>query len=76
MQMRINRWYRELLALERNLPGEGPPASREKLMARLGRIENEVNKMKVPTSFAGQFYDLRGNIQFVRDRLPQNAAPQ
>ena len=76
MQMRINRWYRELLALERNLPGEGTPASREKLMARLGRIENEVNKMKVPTSFAGQFYDLRGNIQFVRDRLPQNAAPQ
>jgi hypothetical protein len=76
MQMRINRWYRELLALERSLPGEGTPASREKLMDRLGRIENEVNKMKVPTSFAGQFYDLRGNIQFVRNSLRQNAAPQ
>jgi hypothetical protein len=71
MQMRINRWYRELLALERNLPGEGTPAGVEKLMAELGRIEHEVNKMKVPTSFAGQFYDLRGNIQFVRNRLPQ-----
>jgi TRAP-type uncharacterized transport system substrate-binding protein len=69
MQMRINRWYRELLALERSLPGEGTPANREKLMAQLGRIENEVNKMKVPTSFAGQFYDLRGNIQFVRHSL-------
>ena len=76
MQMRINRWYRALLALERSLPGEGTPANREKLMAQLGRIENEVNKMKVPTSFAGQFYDLRGNIQFVRDRLLQNAAPR
>ncbi len=75
MQMRINRWYRELLALERSLPGEGTPANREKLMAQLGRIENEVNKMKVPTSFAGQFYDLRGNIQFVRNSLRQNAAP-
>jgi hypothetical protein len=45
-------------------------------MAQLGRIENEVNKMKVPTSFAGQFYDLRGNVQFVRGRLLQNPAPR
>jgi hypothetical protein len=72
MQMRINRWYRELLALERTLPGEATPANRAAMIAQLGRIEQEVNKMKVPTSFAGPFYDLRGNIQFVRNRLPQN----
>jgi TRAP-type uncharacterized transport system substrate-binding protein len=76
MQMRINRWYRELLALERNLPGDGAPGRRETLLADLGHIENEVNKMKVPTSFAGQFYNLRGHISFVRDRIQQNAAPQ
>jgi hypothetical protein len=76
MQLRINRWYRELLALERGRTGEGTPDGREKLMAQLGRIENEVNKMKVPTSFAGQFYDLRGNVQFVRGRLLQNPAPR
>jgi TRAP-type uncharacterized transport system substrate-binding protein len=70
MQMRINRWYRELLALERSRSAEG---TQEKLMAQLARIESEVNKMKVPTSFAGQFYDLRGNIQFVRGRLGQDA---
>jgi hypothetical protein len=75
MQMRINRWYRELLALERNLPGDGAPGRRETLMSQLGHIENEVNKMKVPASFADQFYGLRGHIQFVRDRL-LNAAPQ
>jgi TRAP-type uncharacterized transport system substrate-binding protein len=69
MQMRINRWYRELLALERNLPGDAAPGSRETLMSQLGHIENEVNKMKVPASFADQFYGLRGHIQFVRDRL-------
>ena len=73
MQMRINRWYRELLALERSRSAEGTPADQEKLMARLARIESEVNKMKIPTSFAGQFYDLRGNIQFVRSRLGQDA---
>jgi hypothetical protein len=74
MQMRINRWYRELLALERNLPGEASHAAREKLAARLVRIEEEVNKMKVPTSFAGQFYDLRTNIQFVNSRLTAKAS--
>ncbi len=76
MQMRINRWYRELLALERKLAGDETPAKREKLMAQLGHIEEEVNKMKVPASFADQFYGLRGHIQFVRDRLLQTAAPQ
>ena len=74
--MRINRWYRELLALERRLPGHETAGNREHLMAELGRIESEVHKMKVPTSFAGQFYDLRGNIQFVRTRLQQNAPPK
>jgi TRAP-type uncharacterized transport system substrate-binding protein len=72
MQMRINRWYRELLALERNLKDDGTPAKREKMMTQLGRIEEEVNKMKVPTSFAGQFYDLRGNILFVQNQLKKN----
>lgn len=76
MQLRINRWYRELLALERNLPGPGAPANREKILQQLTRIENDVNKMKVPTSFAGQFYDLRGNIMFVRNRLPQITPPK
>ena len=76
MQMRINRWYRELLALERRLPDERTPAKQEHLMTQLGRIEQEVHKMKVPTSFAGQFYDLRGNIQFVRNRLLQNTPPK
>lgn len=69
MQMRVNRWYRELLALERNLPGDATPGRRETLMAELGHIKNEVNKMKVPASFADQFYGLRGHIQFVRNSL-------
>jgi TRAP-type uncharacterized transport system substrate-binding protein len=73
MQLRINRWYRELLALERTLPAQGAPPHRDKILNQLGRIESEVNKLKVPTSFAGQFYDLRGNILFVRNRLAQTA---
>jgi hypothetical protein len=75
MQMRINRWYRELLALERNLPSEEMTEKRAHLMAHLERIESEVHKLKVPTSFAGQFYDLRTNILLVRSRLQQKAPP-
>jgi TRAP-type uncharacterized transport system substrate-binding protein len=76
MQMRINRWYRELLALERHLLGDGTPGKREKLAVQLGRIEKEVNKMKVPASFAGQFYDLRGHIVLVQNQLLKNTTPR
>jgi hypothetical protein len=75
MQMRINRWYRELLALERALPADRTAARRDLALNQLANIESEVNKMKVTASFADQFYDLRGHIQFVRQRLTQIAPP-
>ena len=49
------------------------PEKRKALMERLDDIEEAVNRMKVPASFADQFYDLRGHITFVRGRLmPRN----
>ena len=74
MQIRIQRWYRALLTVERGLSVEKNPKERERLMAELGRIEGEVHKMKVPASFAGQFYSLRGDIQFVRAPLAAKRA--
>ena len=73
VKLRIYRWYRALLALERDLQF-GPPEHRPELLERLDHIEREVNKMKVPASFADQFYTLRGSIGFVRERVA-NAAP-
>lgn len=70
MRMRINRWYRELLALEKSLPGADAPQLREEWAKKLLQIEEQVNRMKVPASYADQFYGLRGDIQFVRGRLP------
>jgi hypothetical protein len=58
-----------LLALERSAPGEMTPGKREHLTARLNQIEQAVNRMKVPVSFADQFYNLRGHIVFVRQIL-------
>jgi TRAP-type uncharacterized transport system substrate-binding protein len=74
MQMRIKRWYRELLAAERSLSGEMTPGKREHLMSQLTEIEQTVNKMKVPASFADQFYNLRGHIIFVRQGIERAAA--
>jgi hypothetical protein len=66
---RILRWYRALMVMERDLLTHVPSAKRKALIARLDNIEEAVNRMKVPASFANQFYDLRVNIQFVRSRL-------
>jgi len=69
IRLRIYRWYRALLVLERELFARVATEEREKVLGRLDHIEEEVNKMKVPASFADQFYVLRGHIDFVRDRL-------
>jgi hypothetical protein len=69
IRLRIFRRYRALLVLERELFAHGAAGEREKILDRLDHIEEQVNKMKIPASFADQFYVLRGHIDFVRDRL-------
>jgi hypothetical protein len=66
MRARIIRWYRALLALEKDLFAGITPANRDRFMKRLDHIEDAVNKLKVPASFADQFYSLREHIAFVR----------
>lgn len=70
-QLRIYRWYRGLLKVERDLVGELSGGKREELRRRLDHVESSVSQMKVPASFAGQFYGLRQHIDFVRDRLKE-----
>ncbi len=73
VKLRIYKWYRALLAVEQELmmsSGKERDSRRsEELLRRLDLIEQEVNRMKVPASFADQFYVLRGHIDFVRGRL-------
>jgi hypothetical protein len=68
IQLGIYRLYRSLLALERDMAGS-PPERREEFLERLDHIERAAAKMKVPASFAYRFYDLRGHITLVRNRL-------
>lgn len=74
VQLRIYRCYRPLLRLEREAQA---PLSRDEvqdLLGRLDEIEQEVNALKVPASFAYQFYALRGHLAFVRGRLKSAVA--
>jgi len=72
-QLRIYRWYRKLLVLEREVSLEPTPAKREELLRRLLEIEAVVTHMKVPASFANLFYSLREHIDYVRARLTNHA---
>jgi TRAP-type uncharacterized transport system substrate-binding protein len=72
MRMRIYRWYRLLLAVEQEMRVQSAPEKQEELIERLHHIEGQVNKMKVPASFAESFYVLRGHITFVRSQLMHN----
>jgi hypothetical protein len=73
MRLRILRWYRALLILEGDLSANITDEKREELLKRLKQIEQTVNKMKVPASFADQFYSLRSHIIIVRARLMNSA---
>ena len=69
MRLRIYRWYRALLTLEREVFHAAGQARHDDLLAQLDQIEEGVNRMKVPASFADQFYALRGYIAFVRTQV-------
>jgi hypothetical protein len=69
IQLRIYRCYRSLLLLERDAFTELTAERRQELLRRLDEMEGTVNRLRVPASFADQFYSLRGHIAFVRERL-------
>jgi hypothetical protein len=67
--MRFYHFYRRLLRLERDASGTLTREQEHDLLRRLDEIEETVNRLKVPASFADQYYGLRGHITFVRERL-------
>ncbi len=69
IQLRIYQYYRALLLLERELSSPRSPEQAQELLKRVDEIDEAVNRLKVPASFADQFYGLRGHIAFVRARL-------
>jgi hypothetical protein len=74
VRSRIYRWYGSLMAIERDMRGHHTAAERDAIRARLDGIENAVNNIKTPLSFADQLYVLRDHVATVRRRLDATAA--
>jgi TRAP-type uncharacterized transport system substrate-binding protein len=72
VRSRVYRWYGQLRKVEQAIE-EVPPEKRGDVysaqLARLNEIEDKVNQVSIPLSFAEELYDLRSNINFVRKRI-------
>lgn len=71
VQLRLYRCYRPLLQLERDAASPATPTRTSDLIDRLDAIERDVNALRVPASFASQYYDLRKHVAYVRRRLTE-----
>jgi len=69
---RIYRWYEELHTIDDLLHQQTLNEQlRQQLNQRLSHIENEVNKVKTPLSYADKVYQLLLHIDLVRRQLKQ-----
>jgi hypothetical protein len=65
VQLKIRKYYRELLSLEQSYL-QADAARQEELRREFDRIEESINRAKIRAAFADQFYGLRGHINYVR----------
>jgi TRAP transporter TAXI family solute receptor len=72
IRSRIYRWYGQLRMVEQAIERVEKDQAQHVYatqMQRLADIEDKVNQISIPLSFAEQLYDLRSHIHFVRQRL-------
>lgn len=74
VRRRLLYWYRQLKGLERSLDGAPAGADLSPHQAEIERIDAGVRRIRVPLAFSDQFYDLRGHIDLVRQRLAPKAS--
>jgi TRAP-type uncharacterized transport system substrate-binding protein len=74
IKSRIDRRYRQLMALERHSLEEVSAEQRAILLDQLAEIEKSVIALKMPGSHAEPLYVLREHIQFVRENLVRAAS--
>jgi TRAP transporter TAXI family solute receptor len=74
VRSRIYRYYRELLDVEAVLHSNATAAELEQCREQLAELENKLNEVSVPTSYADTLYNLRLHLKLVQDRLAQLSA--
>jgi uncharacterized protein len=72
VRSRVYRWYGKLRAVEQAIE-DVPPEKRagiyQSQLERLNEIEEKVNQISIPLSFAEELYRLRSHIGMVRKRV-------
>ena len=71
VRRRIFTLYGELKFLETELKARTPDADVKDLLARLDRLEDRANHLRVPMMFAHILYTVRAHISLVRSQLSQ-----
>jgi uncharacterized protein len=66
---RILKWYRHLRRIEIEVRSDVAPERREELITELDSIQEQVGRIKVPSSYAQSLYELRLHIDLVRRLL-------
>jgi TRAP-type uncharacterized transport system substrate-binding protein len=69
IRSRIYRWYGVLMAIEKEIFSDPTPQHRQEILQRLDHVEDAVNRIKTPLSFADQLFVLRSHVGMVRARL-------
>jgi TRAP-type uncharacterized transport system substrate-binding protein len=69
VRSRIYRFYGSLMAIERELMAHPTAERRAEIAQRLDEVEQAVEGIKTPLSFADQLYVLRSHVAMVRQRL-------
>lgn len=75
IQLRLYRCYRPLLRIEQETFSPLTAERAQELLGQLEEIEDAVNHLKIPASFADRFYWLRAHLLSVRERVRMAANP-
>jgi hypothetical protein len=69
MKSRINRWYKDLQAIEQGAQRRPTAEELKRCLAELDRIERIVQGLSMPVSYANPLYTLRLHIALLRGEI-------
>jgi hypothetical protein len=69
MKSNINRWYKEMQRIEQHLDAQTTAEELYRQLDELERVDQRVQHLSLPISYANALYDLRGHIALLRSRL-------
>lgn len=78
IRSRVYRWYGQLRLVEQaidDVTQDQRQAIGEQQLQRLDEIEEKVNRISIPLSYAEELYGLRSHINFVRKRVQAMVNP-